>query len=192
LRWHLYSGCEIREEIMRNSKLTMFGAVALGLTVGVVAPSPAWADVITVFDVSGEFDNGAALTGDVTIDVTAGDATAIDLTADSFHFGKIAVQFSQDGLYFVAGSPSPSSTRLVLAFPVASLVGYGGGALSTQTRVDDFLNGTATSLIISSVKPAKTAAVPELSTWAMMLLGFTGLGYAGYRQRQRLAGFKTV
>jgi hypothetical protein len=171
---------------MRNSKLTMFGAVALGLTVGVVAPSPAWADVITVFDVSGEFDNGSALTGDVTIDVTVGDATAIDLTADSSHFGKIAAQFSQGGLYFVSASPSPSSTRLILTFPVASLVGYGGGFLSTETRVDDFLNGTATSLIISSVKPAKTAAVPELSTWAMMLIGFAGLGYAGYR-RARLA-----
>jgi hypothetical protein len=27
------------------------------------------------------------------------------------------------------------------------------------------------------------AAVPEPSTWAMMLLGFAGLGYAGYRRR---------
>ncbi len=36
---------------MRNRKPTMLGAVALGLTVGVVTPSPAWADVITVFDV---------------------------------------------------------------------------------------------------------------------------------------------
>jgi hypothetical protein len=27
-----------------------------------------------------------------------------------------------------------------------------------------------------------TPSVPELSTWAMMLLGFAGLGYAGYRK----------
>jgi hypothetical protein len=26
--------------------------------------------------------------------------------------------------------------------------------------------------------------VPEPSTWVMMLLGFAGLGFAGYRQRQ--------
>jgi hypothetical protein len=26
------------------------------------------------------------------------------------------------------------------------------------------------------------AAVPEPSTWAMMLLGFVGLGYAGFRK----------
>ena len=29
--------------------------------------------------------------------------------------------------------------------------------------------------------------VPEPSTWAMMLLGFAGLGFAGYRRRTRLA-----
>jgi hypothetical protein len=177
---------------MRNGKRTMLGAVTLALTVGVVTPSPAWADVTTVFDVSGEFDNGATLAGDVTIDVTAGDATAIDLTEGSSHFGKIAAQFSQGGLYFVAGSPSPSSTRLILTFPVASLVGYGGGALSTETRVDDFLNGTSTFLIISSVKPAKTAAVPELSTWAMMLLGFAGLGYAASRTSNKKRCFYGV
>jgi hypothetical protein len=29
--------------------------------------------------------------------------------------------------------------------------------------------------------------VPEPSTWAMMLLGFAGLGFLGYRQTIRLA-----
>jgi PEP-CTERM motif len=29
--------------------------------------------------------------------------------------------------------------------------------------------------------------VPEPSTWAMMLLGFAGLGYAGMRNRRRPA-----
>ena len=30
-----------------------------------------------------------------------------------------------------------------------------------------------------------TASVPEPSTWAMMALGFAGLGYAGYRRRRQ-------
>jgi hypothetical protein len=33
------------------------------------------------------------------------------------------------------------------------------------------------------------AAVPELSIWAMMLLGFADLGYAGWCTRRKSAGF---
>jgi hypothetical protein len=29
-----------------------------------------------------------------------------------------------------------------------------------------------------------TASVPEASTWAMMLVGFAGLGFAGFRARR--------
>jgi PEP-CTERM motif len=32
------------------------------------------------------------------------------------------------------------------------------------------------------------STVPEPSTWAMMLLGFAGLGYAGYRRRREQRG----
>jgi hypothetical protein len=34
---------------------------------------------------------------------------------------------------------------------------------------------------------AGTVGVPEMSTWAMMLIGFAGLGFAGYRRRGALA-----
>jgi len=34
-----------------------------------------------------------------------------------------------------------------------------------------------------------TAAVPEPSTWAMMILGFTGLGFMAYRRKQTGAAF---
>ena len=32
-----------------------------------------------------------------------------------------------------------------------------------------------------------SSAVPEPSTWAMMLLGFAGLGFAGYRKAKAVA-----
>ena len=32
-----------------------------------------------------------------------------------------------------------------------------------------------------------TLTVPESSTWAMMLLGFAGLGFAGYRRSRKAA-----
>jgi PEP-CTERM motif len=33
-------------------------------------------------------------------------------------------------------------------------------------------------------------AVPEPSTWAMTLVGFAGLGFAGYRSTRRCAGLR--
>ena len=33
-------------------------------------------------------------------------------------------------------------------------------------------------------------AAPEPSTWAMMLLGFAGLGFAGYRKTRTWAGLR--
>jgi hypothetical protein len=35
-------------------------------------------------------------------------------------------------------------------------------------------------------------AVPEPSTWAMLLLGFSGLGFAAYRRKKRLIGVSIV
>jgi hypothetical protein len=42
------------------------------------------------------------------------------------------------------------------------------------------------------VSVALTSTIPEPSTWAMMLLGFAGLGFAGYRQRHKVAGAASV
>jgi hypothetical protein len=59
-----------------------------------------------------------------------------------------------------------------------------------------FFNGTTFELFWSGTDPmfgtiggdttltAATPAVPESSTWAMMLLGFAGLGFMAYRRKQ--------
>jgi hypothetical protein len=48
---------------------------------------------------------------------------------------------------------------------------------------------TAGTLIFSPGVGGATPSVPEPSTWAMILIGFAGLGYAAYRrERARLAG----
>jgi PEP-CTERM motif len=43
-------------------------------------------------------------------------------------------------------------------------------------------------LTVSSALPP----VPEPSTWAMLLLGFAGLGFARYRQRHKFAGAASI
>ena len=42
-----------------------------------------------------------------------------------------------------------------------------------------------TPLSFSTSVTGDATLVPEPSTWAMMLLGFAGLGYAGYRRTQK-------
>jgi hypothetical protein len=50
------------------------------------------------------------------------------------------------------------------------------------------INGTSLAPFTSSVSGTFSAAVPEPSTWAMMLLGFAGLGFA-FRQSRRKVSF---
>jgi hypothetical protein len=56
----------------------------------------------------------------------------------------------------------------------------------------DFINGSSDgnesinwNLIGSEANRGGTGSVPELSTWAMMLVGFAGLGFAAYRRTNK-------
>jgi hypothetical protein len=42
---------------------------------------------------------------------------------------------------------------------------------------------------LAAAKPLYSPAIPEPSTWVMMLLGFAGLGFAGYRVSRKTAAF---
>ena len=53
------------------------------------------------------------------------------------------------------------------------------GITPTETAPEGKLFTFNNAFITASVQ---TAAIPEPSTWAMMLLGFVGLGYAGWRR----------
>jgi hypothetical protein len=66
---------------------------------------------------------------------------------------------------------------------------YFTGSLSDPTFVPGTYFGTnGESLTITDM----TAAVPEPSTWAMMILGFCGLGFMAYRRRQNGAALSVA
>jgi hypothetical protein len=54
-----------------------------------------------------------------------------------------------------------------------------------------FANSSYKFLTTIAVAPSLVAA-PEPSTWAMMLLGFAGLGFAGYRRARARAATLAV
>ena len=98
-------------------------------------------------------------------------------------------------LGFINTLPAPigvfSVTVCSGAPSVLSLACSNGGSNPVSTRaaivIGDsvvFTPDLTTVTLVSSV----STSVPEASTWAMMLVGFAGLGFAAYRQRTKLAG----
>ena len=141
------------------------------------APGSARADVIKVFNLFGEFDNSSVLSGTVTIDVTNGSATAIDASASGFEFKTITSQGPQLTEYIVHAASAGDTDHLYLAFGVGSLLGYGGSSLSPDTQI----NG-ATFLKGGGANPAESSPVPEPSSWALLIVGFIGVGFFAVRR----------
>ena len=98
---------------------------------------------------------------------------------------------------------NPTSGSLILDFLIpttATVSGSGFGFLTFDTvnTLDDGIfsvveisNGAATTGTLStagaitSFRTETVAAVPEPSTWAMMILGFAGVGFMAYRRRNQ-------
>ncbi len=51
------------------------------------------------------------------------------------------------------------------------------------SALSQFLSSSSSALLVTT--SASAASVPEPSTWAMLLLGFAGLGLAGYRRTRK-------
>jgi len=59
---------------------------------------------------------------------------------------------------------------------------------SSVVNINSSFGTTGGAFILTSAGDATfTATIPEPSTWAMMLIGFAGLAYAGYRRATRAA-----
>jgi hypothetical protein len=158
------------------------------------AGSSSRADTITIFNVNGTAVNqafaplgscGARATcpfsGTLDVDVTNGTVPAIDITfpgLDAFDH----VILTEMSPTTVEANNGPLGQVLFLTF-TGNLVGFTGGTITGESVVTHDL-GVEIYAINSggSITP-----VPEPSTWAMMLLGFAGLGYAGWRGSRRTA-----
>jgi hypothetical protein len=90
------------------------------------------------------------------------------------------------GFYF-------NGTPVVYLNPVPAMGYTQYSATVTATGIDTFAVGARNdpgliwvdNVSVSSSAISEASAVPEASTWAMMLAGFVGLGFAGYRKAAR-------
>ena len=57
-----------------------------------------------------------------------------------------------------------------------------------QIVADGYIDGQSGAFLLTPCNRCQTSGVPEPSTWAMMLLGFAGLGYVGYRRAREPRG----
>jgi hypothetical protein len=127
---------------------------------------------------------GAVTQTETTIQVTSGGANASSLddvifpgaTAGWLYLSETGANNKVDKVWLSGLDPNT---------PIVAL----GGKLNELALVD-LTTGVATPLLTGLTGPhgMDFVAAPEPSTWAMMLLGFAGLGFMGYRASAKRQG----
>ena len=116
------------------------------------------------------------------------------------HTGAITTQFNGTALTGVVSAPevfslvlNTNSPQWTVEFLVNGVqVGTTGTYVTNPTNIDTLAIGaysdTGVFGPITLTDQSGVQAVPEPSTWAMMVLGFGGLGFLAYRRKDRKSG----
>jgi len=166
------------------------------------APTSA-AVVVDTYTVNGSYTNSIdpAITGTLTVNLTTNQITAADIQTGSIFsggFGEFKTITGQGSLGapgtgqdYMVDLTNGAGVSLVLVLDTRSTL-FSGQKTTIDSRSDFFFGAIPCftcsdfigSLAISSGPGAGlSAAVPEPSTWAMMILGFLGVGFLAYRHR---------
>jgi hypothetical protein len=157
--------------------------------------------------------HGLSFSSNVTAaDIANGGSPVLSLISvkDNSYYGRDFLEVENTNVGLIAEIDSAGTRAIGFTFGNwLTLYGAGGSAtvtlstgdsfIITPTFPDQFIGFTSTTPITSVTidYPASFGAagyalditsvttVPETSTWAMMLVGFAGLGFAGYRRSKK-------
>jgi hypothetical protein len=167
---------------VRFLRIAVVGFAGLALTMA-WGPQSARAEIVENIFLKGTSDllgsvsfpsaSGAGVAG---VDLSYGSFTTADITSASWTLDPSTFAVLDVNLSAAIGSCSPASapcsgSTLQLLPDLAE-----PGTVACVAGVP-FCLGT-----IDQISVSYFAVVPEPSTWAMMLVGFGGLGFAGYRK----------
>jgi PEP-CTERM motif len=178
--------------------LKMLGSAALALGISTVSLWPERASANIVFDFNGtcnalgcptETDTATGVLTLTDAYVYGTDLTSADFVSFTYSSGRATFDItSGDSPVLEGGLNSDGSfdaaDSLAVFIPDGLFVQASPGEWNAGTSLEI---GDAGSIFMFTNVTAPTPAVPEPSTWAMMLIGFAGLGYAGYRASPKSA-----
>ena len=130
-------------------------------------------------------DSSSAGTGIKSFGVNGASASVLNGTQYNNPFGQ-----SGGGAFPVGfnGNSNANSWSTIAGVSLDGLALGSWNVLSVSIADGGFDGSGATSATIDSITLPSVAAVPEPSTWAMMMLGFAGLGVLSYRRSRRNGG----
>ena len=174
--------------------LALFAALLGFSLVGNV--SAAKADV--VWDVSGTFIGGGTFTGSFAIDqygfLDSSYAYSITTTAGGGFTGftyNASDSYWSNGTFYVDAQPGYQQD-LHLVFADSLLVPLANNPIVTGGEsyecVGSFSCYNQSAGAIRYVGTGIASAVPEPATWAMLVLGFIGVGFVAYRGKRKNSG----
>lgn len=152
-----------------------------GLALTAIAPVAANAStyIISLTPESGYTVSG---TGELVLSVPAApgnlpssDVTSVTFTIDGQNFGTGYSTYAVSGVSF-----NNNDVLTDITFSSTESSNNVSFTLDTTGTYDFYVGNTR----VSEGTLSAVAAVPETSTWAMMILGFCGVGFMAYRRKQ--------
>jgi hypothetical protein len=163
----------------------------------------------SAIDLYGKFTSGQTLETGLGLNGTLEhEIISPDLIAIDFSNARKAPNGGYSNFSFTMGSATSGETWELYGSNTSLTTGYSELFTGTNQGVDNVLSGTNDSykyyafgmapnqsannnVLLVSVDgvapPSQVGGVPEPSTWAMLILGFFGMGFVAYRQKGKPA-----